>query len=238
MSSAVSSVVCPGSSYICVGEGTRVWAEARAVPFCRLLFLASWLAAGCQNPAPGSLDVAAARFDGQSLAPIADGDSVELTRPIQGGHVLFIGAYVRGASGSDGTIRGELRRGETDIGQPLLAPGAIIVFEERLTTLEALSAGVTPPSASPGWQQVRADLSDLANIPACPNFLSVEIPDRTLYLQVVYTDSKGNTGTAAKKVVPRCAQTDPAGRNTCLCECHANYTIDRCFMSSDAGTTD
>jgi len=182
--------------------------------------------------------VAAARFEGQSLAPIGDGDSVELTRPLQGGHVLFIGAYVRGASGSAGTIRGELRRGESDTGQPLLAPGAIIVYEERSTTLAELDAGVTPPSASPGWQQVRADVSDLANIPACPNFLPVEIPDRTLYLQVVYTDSKGNTGTVAKKVVPRCAQTDPVERNTCLCECHANYTIDRCFTSSDAGSAD
>jgi hypothetical protein len=197
-----------------------------------------FLGAGCQPKVPGTLEVAAAGLSGSQLAVLADGDAVELTRPLQGGHVLFIGALVRGASGSTGTIRAELRRGESDSGQPLAAPGAILVFEERSTTLEPLGAGVTPPTASPGWQQLRADLSDLANLPACPNFLAVEIPDRTLYVQVLYTDARGNNGTAVRKVVPRCAQTAAAERNTCLCECHANYTIDRCFTTSDAGVTD
>jgi hypothetical protein len=202
------------------------------------------LAAGCEQGVAGSLDVVPAWqmvSSGSSTPPltaITDGDSVDLVRPIQGGHVLFIGAFVRSAVGDKGTIRAELRRGEIESGQPLVSPGSIIVFEERSTQLAALPAGVTPPSDSPDWRQLRADINDLANIPACPNFLPVEIPDHTLYVQITYTDARGNTGFAFRKIVPRCNQTDPTARNNCLCECRANYTIDRCFASSDGGTTD
>ncbi len=198
-------------------------------------FLAS---AGCQSGVPGSLEVVPARLAGAGLVPVASGDPVELVRPIQGGHVLFIGALVRGASGSRGTIHGELRRGESATGEPLPDPGPIIVFEERSTTVVDLAAGLAPPSPDPGWQQVRADISDVANIPACPNFLPIELPDHRLFLQVVYTDEKGNTGTASRPVLPRCTQTDPSARSLCLCECHASYTIERCFQTTDAGPTD
>lgn len=196
------------------------------------------LVAGCQGPVAGSLEVVPTRFTGASLVAVASGDPVELVRPIQGGHVLFIGALVRGAVGSRGTIRGELRRGESATGEPLAAPGAILVFEERSTKLVELAASLAAPSPEPGWQQVRADIGDVANIPACPNFLPVELPEHKLYVQVVYTDEKGNTGTASRLVMPRCTQTDPSARSLCLCECHASYTIDRCFQSSDAGATD
>ena len=202
------------------------------------------VATGCQQGVMGSLDVVPAwpgTLTGAANAPlrtITDGDSIDLIRPIQGGHVLFIGALVRSASGDHGTIRAELRRGEAEGGQPLATPGPIIVFEERSTVLQPLPAGVTPPSASPDWRQLTADISYLANIPACPNFLPVEIPDHTLYVQITYTDSRGNTGFASRKIVPRCTQTDTSLRNTCLCECRASYTIDRCFVYGDAGTVD
>lgn len=197
-------------------------------------------ATGCQGPIAGSLEVVPTQFAGAELVPIAAGDPVELVRPIQGGHVIFIGALVRGASGSRGTIRGELRRSETAAGQPLPpgTPGGIIVFEERSTTLVDLPAGTTPPSPAAGWQVLRADISDVANIPACPNFLPIEIPDRTLQIQIVYTDEKGNTGTALRPVMPRCTQAQTSARNLCLCECRANYTIERCFMPADGGVTD
>ena len=197
-------------------------------------------ATACQGPVAGSLEVVPARFAGALLVPVAAGDPVELVRPIQGGHVLFIGAFVRGASGSRGTIRGELRRGEDASGQPLPAgsPGAIIVFEERSTELVELPAGTPAPTAAAGWQQLRADIGDVANIPACPNFLPIEIPDHQLQVQVIYTDEKGNTGTALRTVVPRCTQTQDSARNLCLCECHKNYTIERCFMPADGGTSD
>lgn len=198
------------------------------------------VAAGCQGPIAGSLEVVPTQFAGAELVPIAAGDPVELVRPIQGGHVIFIGALVRGATGSRGTIRGELRRSETAAGQPLPPgmAGGIIVFEERSTTLVDLPAGMTPPSPAEGWKVLRADISDVANIPACPNFLPVEIPDHTLQIQIVYTDEKGNTGTALRPVMPRCTQTQQSARNLCLCECRANYTIERCFMPADGGVTD
>lgn len=196
------------------------------------------LGAGCQGGVPGSLEVVPARFAGAGLVAVGSGEPVELVRPIQGGHVLFIGALVRGASGSRGTIRGELRRGESATGEALTAPGPIIVFEERSTSLTELAAGLAPPSPDPGWQQVRADIGDVANIPACPNFLPLELPDHRLYVQIVYTDEKGNTGTASRAVMPRCSQTDPGARSLCLCECHASYTIERCFQTADAGATD
>lgn len=208
-----------------------------------LCLAVGFLAAGCEQGVAGSLDVVPAwqMVSGSGaapLVPITDGDTIDLVRPIQGGHVLFIGALVRSASGDKGTIRAELRRGETDSGQPLVTPGTIIVFEERSTQLAALPAGVTPPSDSPGWRQLRADINDLANIPACPNFLPVEIPDHTLYVQITYTDGRGNTGFASRKIVPRCTQPDPLERNNCLCECRASYTIDRCFTDGDAGARD
>ena len=78
----------------------------------------------------------------------------------------------------------------------------------------------------------------MANIPACPNFLPVDLPDHRLYVQIVYTDEKGNTGTASRPVLLRCTQTDPGARSLCLCECHASYTIERCFQPADAGAPD
>ena len=200
--------------------------------------LAAGLGAGCQGGVPGSLEVIPAQFAGSGLVAVGSGAPVELVRPIQGGHVLFIGALVRGASGSRGTIRGELRRGESAAGEPLATPGPIIVFEERSTSLVELPAGPAPPTPDPGWQQVRPDIGEVANIPACPNFLPIEIPDRTLQIQIVYTDEKGNTGTALRPVMPRCTQAQTSARNLCLCECRANYTIERCFMPADGGVTD
>jgi hypothetical protein len=186
--------------------------------------------------------VVPAGFSGTELVPLLNAggsaDTVDLVRPIQGGQVLFVGALVRAASGTSGSIRAELRRGTDDSGQPLSAPGAILVFEERSTMLVPLDAGLAPPDARPGWQQLQADISELANVPACPNFLPVDIPDQTLYVQVKYTDAQGNSGTASAKVVPRCRQSDPSAQSLCLCECHANYTSAKCFMAADGGSGD
>jgi hypothetical protein len=210
---------------------------ARGAPAVFLLWLGLLASGGCPRSPGAALVVVPAAISPSSgaLLPLADGDSIDLVRPIQGGHVLFIGAYVNGASGTSGTIRAELRRSVSDSGQPLSMPGPILVFEERSTMLVPLAAGTTPPSAAPGWQQIAADISEVANIAACPNVLPVDIPDQPLYVQVTYTDSQQGSGTAFVKVVPRCRQPDDASRSQCLCECHANYTIDRCFISRDGG---
>ena len=215
-----------------------LWPLAAGLAALLTALLAAGLGAGCQGGVPGSLEVIPAQFAGSGLVAVGSGAPVELVRPIQGGHVLFIGALVRGASGSRGTIRGELRRGESAAGEPLATPGPIIVFEERSTSLVELPAGPAPPTPDPGWQQVRPDIGEVANIPACPNFLPIELPDHRLYVQITYTDEKGNTGTASRPVMPRCTQTDPGARNLCLCECRASYTIERCFQTVDAGATD
>ena len=145
----------------------------RAAPRVLLGLCLFALACTGPTPPPGVLEVLPARLseDGARLIALSDGDTVDLVRPIQGGHVLFIGALLRHPADGDGTLRGELRRV-----QPDGTPGPIIVYDERTTSHQALAADTPAPggaSDSGGWRQVPPDINSIANIPVCPDFLDL-----------------------------------------------------------------
>lgn len=194
--------------------------------------------AGCEETFDGPPEILPVQFElgadatlPPTLVPIADRDTVSLTRPIQGGHVLFIGARVRNISDKGASVLGELRRSKGPDGTPLSQPGGVLYSDERSVTVEQLADG---------WKQVVASPNDMANIPGCPNLLDVDIVDNPLFLVVRYTDGKGRTATAARAVTPRCLDADAAARRSCVCECQARYTVDRCtgLSSPDGGAPD
>lgn len=197
------------------------------------LVVSVMLSAGCTACTPPTLppiEVVPARLEEGKLIPLADGDPVDLVRPIQGGHVLFIGALVHNPSDGDGTVLGELRQTNSDG-----SVGPVIVYDERTTAHEALPAGTPAPQGQAGWRQVTPDISSVANIPVCPNFLDYDLVDATVFLRIRFKDSKGREGFADRKVKTRCIQTDPMERSGCRCECTAKYTIDRCTVRPDGG---
>lgn len=204
----------------------RRWRPRRAALACALLlFIAG--AAACEEAFDGPPELVPARLDdGGNLIALADGDEVELVRPIQGGHVLFVGALLRNVS-SRGSVLGELRRSEAP-GTPPGEPGPILVSDERSAAVEPLPGGTPAPSAAPGWKRLEPDPTNLANVPACPNFLDVDAVDNQLFLRVVYRYG-GREVAAARKVWLRCAQRDAASQRECRCECLARYTIERCL---------
>lgn len=198
-----------------------------------ILSISSTVAAGCEEHFDSPPEIIPARLDGEVLVPLQDGDAVELLRPIQGGHVLFIGAFVRNVNLGDGSILGELRRlpAPTSPGMP----GAILVSDERSTELTMLPHGTAAPTADAGWRQVTADINGVANIPACPDYLPFDLVDGQLLVNIQVKDKAGRTAAAFRRVILRCSQTSPGEQQQCRCECTANYTIDRCFLRPDGG---
>lgn len=213
---------------------------APRVGLLALLALHSWActpSASCTTPVvgtPGSgAELWPAALVGELLFPLSDGDTVPQTRPLQGGHVLFVGAFLRNVRGC-GALRGELRRLDQGGGT-----GPIVVFDERSTDLRLVQAGEkTPPGG--GWGRTEISVNAVANIPTCPNVQPMDLIDQPMVLQVSYTEPGGSqpVASATRKVVPRCSQTDPRAREQCRCECLANYTIDRCLAPADAGGRD
>jgi hypothetical protein len=198
---------------------------------------------GCGETFDGPPEIIAAQFvvnppagaDPSTLVEVKDGDTVPLVRPIQGGHVLFVGILGRNLSQRSASLLGQLRRSQAADGTPLAQPGGILFSDERSVGVIPLAAGVTPPRPVGGWQQVLGDPNDLANIPTCPNPVNVDVVDNSLYLQLTYHDASGRSASTTHKVIPRCLQADASERRSCICECLANYTTDRCLSPSDGG---
>lgn len=194
------------------------------------------LGGGCTEPAPppGELVVLPARLDdsGAGLVPLNDGDEVSLVRPIQGGHVLFVGALLRYPADGDGTLNGELRRVDPATG----GVGPIVVYDKRTAPHQPLPSGRPAPNGEAGWFQVPPDINNVANIPVCPDFLDYDLVDVELFIRVSFRDSLGREAHADRRVKTRCAQTDPMEQAQCRCECKARYTIDRCLSRPDGGS--
>lgn len=212
------------------------WLERGALTVLLGLGVASAACTDARPPA-GPLEVLPARLseDGARLIPLSDGDSVDLVRPIQGGHVLFVGTLLRYPADGDGTLRGELRRVDASGGA-----GPVIVYDERTTAHQALAADTPAPASSDasGWRQIPPDLTSVANIPVCPDFFDYDLVDAALVLRIHFKDRAGREASADRRVKTRCAQTDPTQQSQCRCECQAKYTIDRCFSRADAGSSD
>lgn len=199
--------------------------------------LATIWTAGCGEKFAGLPEIVPAELsfghDGEAvLRPIRDGDTVQLLQPVQGGFVLYVGAFGRHLSLKSASLLGELRRSQAADGTPLAEPGGVMYSDERSVRIEVFSS-------EQGTHRVMPDPNEVANIPGCPNPLDVDVVDNPLFLVLTYKDATGRSVQAVRSIVPRCTQSDAQSRATCVCQCLAGYTTERCLRSSpsDGGTS-
>ncbi|MCA9646257.1 MAG: hypothetical protein KC492_36455, partial [Myxococcales bacterium] len=148
-------------------------------------------------------------IDQPALVLEEDGAEFELWRAPQGGHVLVVGARIRGLDSDTIELRARLRDEET---------GAIIQEEARtVVTAEVPN--------HPGWVETdRRTESQSTHIPVCPDYdKNDDIEGRSYLLEVevreLYADE--SEGKASLHIVPTCMQTDPTELALCHCECQA-----------------
>ncbi len=149
-----------------------------------------------------------------ALVPVKEGDAIDLTRPPQGGYVLFIGAQVRHLNERVVELRGRLRNP---------AGGALVGEDARTVTL--MPTAEDPAVFAPDLRS----FATVANVPICPSVGTLDLYDRPYILEVVVTELQSQRkGSTQRTVLPSCRQTDPAEKKLCQCECAANYAINKC----------
>lgn len=151
--------------------------------------------------------------EGMPLKPIAEGDMVPLWNATQGGHVLLVGARVKGLSGKIAQFRGRLRDPKTNE----------IVAEETRT----VGLSTAPDDATVLIPDVTLR-SQVANIPVCPDSLGRDMLSPYL-LELVVTDPNYATSvTIHATVTPSCSAVPASDQASCACECAAGYTLGKC----------
>jgi hypothetical protein len=146
--------------------------------------------------------------DGRAV-PVSDLGEIPLVHPPQGGKVVFAGVRARNVT-SVLQITASLRDEES---------GRIVGHEGRPVMLARAPDGWGEP-AQP------AELSNYANIPACPSgniAIQRDMYGRSYTLKVRVEDRRGRTAEASVRVVPACAE--PAFLEQCRCECAAGYVL-------------
>ncbi len=194
---------------------------SRLLPFAAVALLAP----GCPNPSicaapvavwgdaqkPARLEIVTRNTDGTYAELTAENQPVELTFPIQGGHVLFVGARIFNLGACGDSLAASLKN-------PLT--GEILATEKRSVDFVHGGADGGTPDLS--------DTSNVANVPACPDASARDVVETDWVLEVSVTDKQQRTATASRHVRPACHQTDPDARAQCVCECQANYVFGRC----------
>jgi hypothetical protein len=179
---------------------------------------ASGGASGAGGTGGGGVEVFPGIFTdiNQPLDMVNDGDDIPLDAAPQGGHVIHVGAQVRGLTGDTVEIRGRLRVSE----------GGTIVAEEARTVV------MRPVPGDPTLMQTDLEtISQLSHVPVCPDYDARDVVDTAAVLEVtiteLYTDPP-RVGVASRKVTPRCNTGDATLDDACTCECKGNYTLGKC----------
>src|SRR5579871_4826783 len=168
------------------------------------------LCAGCPPPpsncpfwgtkgAPASIEIGM-WLDGGFSELTQDGMPVDLTFPVQGGHVLFVGARIHDMPGCRQTIAAEV----------YVPGGSLYAFEERRVDF-------TVPDEDGGLPDL-SDTSNVANVPMCPDYGTRDVVNQDWVLTVTVSDDAGYSATAQRHVTPVCRQTDPTALTLCQCE--------------------
>ena len=159
--------------------------------------------------------------DGKSmmLAAVADGDSIPMEPPPQGGYVMYIGAAARNVDGCNINLAGTLRDPQT---------GSELGFDARDTNLVV---------GSDGWGRSDAtDNSNESNVNACPDYTPADRVNGTFELEMKVTDRGGRTASVSHSVKLVC---DPsltgAELANCMCTCAANYKLGKCNPNAPDG---
>jgi hypothetical protein len=161
----------------------------------------------------GALTVTPGVYDplAQSLTDIADGDSIDLVRPPQGGYVVFVGARVRGETERSVEIAATL----TD--------AAAMETDRRTVTMQP---SPTDPTI---YQPDLRSFVGVANITMCPSTATVDRDDVPMTLTVRVTESTSRRfGETTRRVTPSCRQTDAHERSICQCMCQTGFSIGKC----------
>ena len=172
--------------------------------------------------APSNLEVVPVMYTppDQPLVILENGDPVELWRAPQGGHVLVVGARIRGLEGETISLRARVRDPESN---------RILAEEKRTVVTELVPE-------EPGWRQtLRQTNSQATHVPVCPNYGTRDIVGQTQRVEVHVTELYApveTTGQTELTLVPTCMQTEPGHLAQCVCECTADYVLGRC---ADAG---
>jgi hypothetical protein len=152
--------------------------------------------------------------DGKSklLAPVADGDTLPMEPPPQGGFILYIGAAARNLDGCGVQLAGSLRDPDT---------GAQVGFDGRNTDLV---------KGDDGWSRSDpGDNSNTANVNSCPDYTSKDRHNGEYDLVLKVTDRQKRTASVTHRVKLAC---DPSlvepGYSECVCTCSADYFLGKC----------
>jgi hypothetical protein len=182
---------------------------------CRVCPSGPW---GNETSAP-EVELVARTIDGSAELIESDGALVDLTFPVQGGHVLFLGARVKNLLACRAELFARLEEPGT---------GDVAAEEKRQVAFTVAAGG------GHGMSDV-SDTAELANVPACPNFLDRDVVGATWKLELKVTDEAGRSASVARDIVPACRQDDPFARALCRCECKAGYSFGRCSDPLDGG---
>lgn len=184
------------------------------------------LVEGGPNPSDGSnaLEVIPAAFTEENapLRILRSGDTIDLLRAPQGGHVVLLAAQVRNASSTAANIRVRMRRPDT----------GFIVAEEKRTV-----AMVAVPDDPATMQPDLRTRSQVAHVPLCPDYDPIDVVAEPLDVEIevtaLYTDPPA-VGSARLTLVPACRQASPEAQALCRCECEANYALGKCAVDARA----
>lgn len=165
-----------------------------------------------------ALEVLPAMFVAENvdLDLIDEGEAIPLSLPPQGGHVLWVGAYIRNVHSETIELGARLRDPDTNA----------LVAEEKRTVV------VRPVPGQPGlFQPDIRTVSQVAHIPVCPVYDPKPIVDTPYILEVsvreLYVEPQ-RTAKGTRTVTPTCSQSPEAQQPICRCECEANYTLGKC----------
>jgi hypothetical protein len=160
--------------------------------------------------------------ENEPLRMLQDGDTIDLVRPLQGGHVTFLAAQVIHTKATAATLRVRLRRPET----------GFIVAEEKRTVAMLPVAGEIDT-----MQPDLRSRSQVAQPPMCPDYDAIDIEGQPLDVEFevtpLYVDPPV-TASARRRLVPRCSATTPSNEARCHCECAASYTLGKCAPDARA----
>jgi hypothetical protein len=143
--------------------------------------------------------------------PLADGGTISLMQPPQGGQVLFVGVRATNVDSCGLALTSALRDEATQQ----------VRFDMRTINLIAADDGwgVTGPIGG----NVTGLVSNFANVPVCANeWSSTDVNGHVYGLEVTLTDRSGRTLVRKIQVTPEC--NEPLSAVNCACICRAGYS--------------
>ena len=166
---------------------------------------------------PAQLEPIYRTADGE-MAPLVDGTELPLLTPPQGGKVAFVGVRAFNVDLDGITLQVALR-------EP--CGGRVVGIERRPIAWRIADDGFAEP-AQP------EEISDYANVPACPNAGAVVDLDGQPHEVELRLYEAGRMTEAIVAVTPTCGS-DTAPQ-LCRCECDSDYELGaECPSDPDAG---